>query len=128
MAPLHPAAQKIFDALAAAAEADQPAPRSHDLAKMAGIAGSRACAIVQQLDTAGLIVIERRYAARRFTIVTTGARTAWPYSVLHRAETLAVPLPPRVDRDPCPRCNVRGDIGCAHQVRPWMPGDGVLAA
>ena len=25
-------------------------------------------------------------------------------------------LPPVVDRDPCPRCGVRGDIGCEHQV------------
>ena len=23
-------------------------------------------------------------------------------------------LPPRVDRDPCPRCGVRRDFGCAH--------------
>jgi hypothetical protein len=23
-------------------------------------------------------------------------------------------LPPRVYRDPCPRCGVRGDIGCGH--------------
>lgn len=28
-------------------------------------------------------------------------------------------LPPRVDRDPCPRCGVRGDIGCRHRVAPW---------
>lgn len=23
-------------------------------------------------------------------------------------------LPPRVDRDPCPRCGVRADVGCNH--------------
>lgn len=27
-------------------------------------------------------------------------------------------LPPRVERDPCPRCGVRGDIGCRHH-RSW---------
>ena len=26
---------------------------------------------------------------------------------------------PRVMRDPCPRCGVRGDIGCAHQSANW---------
>lgn len=25
---------------------------------------------------------------------------------------------PRVDRDPCPRCGVRGDIGCGHSRAP----------
>lgn len=29
-------------------------------------------------------------------------------------------LPPRVWRDPCPRCQVRADIGCAHSgPLPW---------
>jgi hypothetical protein len=31
-----------------------------------------------------------------------------------RAEEL-----PRVDRDPCPRCEVRGDIGCKHRRPSW---------
>jgi hypothetical protein len=25
-------------------------------------------------------------------------------------------LPPRVERDPCPRCGVRADIGCQHHA------------
>lgn len=29
----------------------------------------------------------------------------------------AADLLPRVDRDPCPRCAVRRDIGCAHSAR-----------
>lgn len=27
-------------------------------------------------------------------------------------------LPPAVDRDPCPRCGVRRDIGCSHSRAP----------
>jgi hypothetical protein len=32
----------------------------------------------------------------------------------HREQQEAKPLPPRIDRDPCPRCGVRGDFGCSH--------------
>jgi hypothetical protein len=32
---------------------------------------------------------------------------------------LAEPLPPPVYREPCPRCEVRADIGCRHQPRPF---------
>jgi hypothetical protein len=27
---------------------------------------------------------------------------------------------PRVDRDPCPRCGVRGDVGCGHSRFPLV--------
>lgn len=30
----------------------------------------------------------------------------------------AARLIPRVNRDPCPYCNVRADIGCEHDPRP----------
>jgi DNA-binding MarR family transcriptional regulator len=36
----------------------------------------------------------------------------------HHEQLEARPLPPRIDRDPCPRCGVRGDIGCAHSRVP----------
>lgn len=36
----------------------------------------------------------------------------------------AGPLPPVVNRDPCPRCEVRADIGCRHSRAPlgWRVG------
>lgn len=36
---------------------------------------------------------------------------------MHRAGGDIAPerLPPRVDRDPCPRCGTRGDLGCGHR-------------
>ena len=30
-------------------------------------------------------------------------------------------LPDPVFRDPCPRCNVRADIGCRHTISPFGP-------
>jgi hypothetical protein len=32
------------------------------------------------------------------------------------------PLPDPVDRDNCPRCNVRFDIGCRHRRAPLSMG------
>lgn len=32
------------------------------------------------------------------------------------------PLPDPVDRDPCPRCNIRADIGCRHRRAPLSMG------
>lgn len=43
---------------------------------------------------------------------------------------LIEPDRPRVDRDPCPRCNVRRDIGCAHTASRLVAGHsarGVIA-
>ncbi len=32
-------------------------------------------------------------------------------------KTLQEPPPRVLDREPCPRCNVRGDVGCEHRER-----------
>lgn len=32
------------------------------------------------------------------------------------AEPNIADLPPRVERDPCPRCGVRADVGCSHSA------------
>jgi hypothetical protein len=43
----------------------------------------------------------------------------------YRAAGAGIPaeqLPPRVDREPCPRCGVRSDIGCHHSWRPNRNG------
>lgn len=37
---------------------------------------------------------------------------ASPFPAAHDPDAI-----PRVDRDPCPRCAVRRDIGCAHSTR-----------
>ncbi|WP_077228576.1 hypothetical protein [Sphingomonas hengshuiensis] len=57
-------------------------------------------------------------------IAVTGQRTAPPPPPAPDApprrylrSAVAVPreaLPPRIDRDPCPRCGTRGDLGCRH--------------
>lgn len=87
----------------------------------------------------GLIAVERGHHSRVVTVLATGKRTVaitdghW----LDREGEPAVPrrtrgpsihtharprpipdelLPPRVDRDPCPRCGVRADVGCRHRA------------
>lgn len=39
----------------------------------------------------------------------------YPYKPLSQYKTHVERKMERVDRDPCPRCGVRSDIGCKHQ-------------
>lgn len=69
--------------------------------------------------------IAERFAVRKDTVYKALERVgASPKRIMnHRprvnSTTPSIPvraeLLPRVDRDPCPRCNVRGDIGCKHR-------------
>lgn len=38
----------------------------------------------------------------------------YPYKPLSKYKPRQEVLPPTVNRDPCPRCGVRGDIPCGH--------------
>lgn len=69
--------------------------------------------------------IAERFAVRKATVYKALERAGVsPTRMKNRrprvnATTPGIPvraeLLPRVDRDPCPRCNVRGDIGCKHR-------------
>lgn len=79
------------------------------------------------LDTLGKSRMCRRATIARVRELLAGKPVRTPPANHRRAEVVAlavragdpVPLGARVDRDPCFRCGVRGDIGCAHRVAPW---------
>ncbi|QEH79920.1 hypothetical protein EIK56_17985 [Sphingomonas sp. C8-2] len=96
--------------------------------------GSEVQPLFHRLELAGVIKVERTGCSRRVTIVETGMTTGWTAIVRGRPGYAGVrgpgdshfpiegfrgDLPPEryLDRDPCPRCGVRGDLGCAHSRR-----------
>jgi hypothetical protein len=84
--------------------------------------------LLDSLARRGLIAVERGANTRVVTILGTGLRTAGEArgervnrgpSTTRRAgldPASDPPLPPRgPERDPCPRCGVRADVGCGHR-------------
>lgn len=53
--------------------------------------------------------IRRAQDAKRKLQPSVGARLSMP------STGPADPRPPALNREPCPRCNTRGDLGCPHQ-------------
>lgn len=136
----------VLGLIAAAAERGRLCPSNNDIADACGLArandGSK---VLQRLEKSGLIRVERGSHSRVVTIVASGLRTAGEVKNLHwrfrpenahrrhlvyraagwKAPSKAIsepaPVPgSRVDRDPCPRCGVRGDIGCEHARVPFL--------
>jgi hypothetical protein len=121
-----------------AAEHGERAPSNDTLAGALNAASPSAGAdCISRLERAGIITVRRFHNARQITIVATGKSTAEPtcktphHSAgktrvrpkrLTRAPEevpLAIFDAPKVRlRDPCPRCGVRADLGCAHG---WSP-------
>lgn len=129
-----------------AAEAGDRCPSNLELADaLGGSSPSMGANIVALLETMGLIAVERFGCGRVVTILSTGkatqpmsGRAHWSQRGVVRAARRArpeasatdeakrerthnyrgpIPEHQRVDRDPCPLCGVRADVGCAHQVR-----------
>jgi hypothetical protein len=122
--------------LSDAASKGEPCPNNtviHDLFNLPSV--SQVNPLFLDLEADGAIVVERTGNRRRVTIVATGASTAWteyyrgrprlfvgtagPGETARPIEGFRGDLPPEryLDRDPCPRCGVRGDLGCAHSRR-----------
>lgn len=55
----------------------------------------------------------RRLHAPKSPTGTIGAISRQPHEPDHR-----LPSPDRIDRDPCWRCGVRGEVGCEHRPLP----------
>ncbi len=121
------AANVAYDHLVRAATAGAPCPGNVRLAQIIGRKSqSSATKVLDNLVSRGMIRLERFQNHRIVTIVATGKRTAGEpgiphkarcgnrWTVRHNAEIDDEALPARVDRDPCPRCGVRADIGCRH--------------
>ncbi|WP_146037268.1 winged helix-turn-helix domain-containing protein [Novosphingobium guangzhouense] len=131
---------RILAAITKAAERGQPCPQNGELARMIG-ASSKSVPVnaMKRLEERGLIVVERFSMSRIVTIVATGKSTgghpATPHwrvhlrdgdvsmPIDHKAQPVPAapvpavhsrPEPVRVNRDPCPFCEIRGDIGCRH--------------
>jgi hypothetical protein len=127
----------VLRLLTEAAEAGLKCPSNVEIAAAADMASpSTGPRVIKRLARHGLIEVETGQHARVVTIVATGKRTAgvagrthWRYRPENRHKlkrnyaplkpkvetaTLSEPNPTRVHRDPCPRCGVREDVGCAH--------------
>lgn len=139
----------VFNAIERAARLGQRCPSNSDLAAAIGAKSpSGAVPVLARLVRRGALVVHSGNNARVVDIPSLGIGTAGLLPAQHwrerRGQSLAVherpaeveeqprPLPrprqakptpafvpPVVRRDPCPRCGVRGDIGCKHTVRGW---------
>lgn len=134
--------QKALALLRAAAENGERCPTNKAISAAVGAASvSRAPDLLSSLERQGIIKVDRGHMSRVVTIVETGDKTAgrvkqphWSENAERAAaasETMTaakekdVALLRRVDRDPCPMCGVRGDIGCKHRrvgaPLPYLP-------
>lgn len=128
----------VFAALEQAANNNLPCPSNADLAELIGaVSNTGGVNAVAALERKGLIQVQRFAIARVVTIVATGKKTLYsgsnnphwrlpghlpparPDSRKRREKPVVAVtevLPPIVNRDPCPRCGIRADIGCAHNA------------
>lgn len=128
---------KLLALLTKCADAGRPAPTNAELAELLGLQHQNgASAALKRLEALGEVTVERFSNTRIVTIRSTGKSTAgipggWKRTCSHRvnadrparadnqpqgdtARVLTKPEPLSVNRDPCPCCGIRGDIGCRH--------------
>lgn len=129
---------KLLELLTRCAAEGRVAPSNAELTSLLKLERANTVPrIVKRLEERGLIVVERYSCSRIITIVATGQRTGGVPGTPHwldanrarpaekkpkgdRAPVVRPPVvrtqpqPVSVDRNPCPRCGVRGDVGCRH--------------
>jgi SOS-response transcriptional repressor LexA len=115
--------REVLDLLDRAAEAGEHAPSNSEIADRCGIMHhSDASAFVKSLERKGLIKVERAGSSRKITMAHSGkvivTAQARPPQIITADNGYRGPYPEhlRVERDACPRCAVRADIGCAHSA------------
>lgn len=133
---LNPHQHMIYRAIERAAQRGEPCPKNDALCGMIGAASPATVSyIVKGLEQLGLIMVERFGMGRDVRFPSGLATAPWPGNrTTHwrlregaekkhyggrRASPVAADTPRLlasqfVDRDPCPRCGVRRDVGCAH--------------
>lgn len=132
------AAERDGQALAilrSCAAAGEICPTNGALCELLGMESVGATSgVLSRLERRGLIAVERGQQSRVVTIIETGRKTAGTVKTAHwrlsrdpktrrpgaRQSSPASADPadesrPRVDRDPCTFCGVRGDVGCKHR-------------
>lgn len=103
---------EAFAVVRAAAEAGEPCPSRQKIAARLGVSASCVDDRLRRLEAGGRITIVRR-TPLVVTIVATGQTTSLaPAKPTDRPPVI---VPEIVDREPCFRCGVRGDIGCQHR-------------
>lgn len=112
----------VMDAISHAADRGLPCPDNATLLAACNCHKTTLRDLLIRLTRRGLIRIEYESRGRRITVVETGKRTDWRRAnnwVQHNTVTNRTsPNPDQyVDRNPCPRCGTRRDIGCAHNTR-----------
>lgn len=132
-------AMRVLAMISRAAKANEACPDNGAIAALVGASSiSAAPKYLDRLEKKGLISVERFNTQRRVTIVATGDQTRIygdprPHWSLSRKASPARPRQAgqgeagetdvraevelekrRVDREPCPRCGVRRDVGCRH--------------
>lgn len=129
MSKLDESADTVLEMVERAANAGAACPSNLDIAQAIGAKSiSSGPKALERLEKRGLIKVERGATSRVVTILATGKRTAGTVTKRHwsvrgvvksapqnkPAEQIFREERPAVYRDPCPRCGVRGDIGCQH--------------
>jgi hypothetical protein len=113
-------------------------PTNEDLCDLHGASASYWGVVLGELEHLGIISVTRFSHGREVEILGTGQRTAAMATIKREQRQLRsagrgqwgrpdidddgldifrgdVPLDQYVDRDPCPRCAVRADVGCKHR-------------
>ncbi len=126
----------LYSHLAAAARAGAPCPTNTELMDILDLSSvTEANPLLDRLEAGRMIRVEHTGNRRRVTVLALGLSTGWtvyargrprlfvgtagPGETARPIEGFRGDLPPEryLDRDPCPRCGVRGDLGCAHSRR-----------
>lgn len=124
---LNPYDRSVYDALVRAANVGDRCPTDPVLAELAGFSSpDSANRTVRRLEALGLISVVTGGCHRQVAI-TVSRKTTAPvvrsprYHGGGRDQRLTAPPPAPamhrvIDRTPCPRCGVRGDLGCVHRA------------
>jgi hypothetical protein len=117
--------EAIFDELNRAAEAGAPCPTNYTLAAaVESSAVSGMSDLMRELEKVGRIKVDRNGGNRRAHILSTGKATGWTDIVtsrrLHMEDRIDPTGMPKVSRDPCPFCGIRGDLPCRHKPAWWQ--------
>jgi hypothetical protein len=136
------AQERMLALLERCALAGEPCPTNPELGAALGYDQSYPAALVRLLELEGAIAVKRGGRGRVVTILADGPAKGLSTSddghrrffggtgnfVRHIGAandqvggSPAVPVDQLVARDPCPRCGVRGDVGCRHRtvLEPW---------